>query len=223
MSYLARIAVQGAGETAAAARSHVYGLLARAFDFPTPSLASASLGDDLASAAAHLPFELPALGELGAAGAGRRDYPSLEHDYLRLFEVGAGTPFCPLYEGSHRAGRMKIMEELVRFYEHFGLQAGAGDRPDHLCTELEFMHYLAFKQAAGGVAGAELTLAQADFLGRRLCRWLPRLRDRAAAAAEPSLFYGALLDFAGEFCRRDLEWLKECRENPDLQIRPLPD
>jgi hypothetical protein len=23
--------------------------------------------------------------------------------------------------------------------------------------------------------------------------------------------------------RRDLAWLKECRENPDLQIRPLPD
>src|SRR3972149_4334347 len=143
-----------------------------------------------------LPFDWPLADGDGVLNGGSITQERMEAEYIRLFEVGAGRPFCPLYEGSHRAGRMKIMEELVRFYEHFGLLAAAGDQPDHLCTELEFMHYLSFKQAAGGGASAELTLAQADFLGRRLCPWLPRLRDRAAAADTPSPFYGALLDFA---------------------------
>jgi len=142
-----------------------------------------------------------------------------------LFEVGPGQPPCPLYEGSHRGGRMKIMEELVRFYEHFGLQPGPGDQPDHLCAELEFMHYLTFKEAAAlsrrGPAEA-FRLAQRDFLERRLCRWLPRLRLRLEAL-EPPPFYRALAGVAEAFAAADLAALKRRRAKPDTELVSLPD
>jgi DMSO reductase family type II enzyme chaperone len=129
---------------------------------------------------------------------------------------------------------MKIMEELVRFYEHFGLQPDPGDQPDHLCAELEFMHYLAFKEAAalskGGPAEA-FVLAQRDFLERHLCRWLPRLRQRletlepgrvsADLSAPP--FYAALTRFAEAFAAADRAFLKGRRAKPDSDLVPLPD
>src|SRR3990172_870421 len=109
----------------------------------------------------------------------------LQQGYVSTFEVGIGRPYCPLYEGSHRSGRIKLMEDLVRFYEHFGLIARPGDHPDHLSAELEFMHYLAFKEAAalahvGPVP--DLQRAQRDFLDRHLCKWLPRVRERLLSA-----------------------------------------
>lgn len=212
-------------QVANGARSRAYTLLAEAFAFPDPPLARqfASGGwlDEFTDVLTFLPFtqELPHESrETLARGPGR---DSLEHDYIRLFEVGASRPYCPLYEGAHRGGRMKIMEELVRFFEHFGLKPEPGDQPDHLCAEFQFMHYLAFKQAAS--ASEDLNAAQRDFLYRHLCKWMPRLVSRLEDAREPSPFYSALTSVATDFCRSDLAWLRQCREIPDPQIGPLPD
>ena len=198
----------------AGARSHVYGRLAEILAFPTAKLADAlASGEWLAEVAAmasHLPFDWPLADGDGVLNGGSITQERMEAEYIRLFEVGAGRPFCPLYEGSHRSGRMKIMEELVRFYEHFGLLAAAGDQPDHVCAELEFMHYLAFKQAAAISAGADaggLMLAQKEFIERRLCRWLPQVAA-LVASAEAARFYRPATALASEFCRLDLGWLK---------------
>ncbi len=217
-------------ELAAAARSSLYGRLANAFAFPTPglveALASGSFLAELLAEASNLPFDLP----LDADGQAALADPGLAHDelqqeYIRLFEVGPGRPPCPLYEGSHRSGRLKIMEELVRFYEHFGLQSQPGDQPDHLCAELEFMHYLAFKETAAlSSAGrtAAFVLAQRDFLARHLCAWLPRLRARLEGL-EPPPFYRSLVRLAEEFAARDLAELKSRGAKPDSELVPLPD
>jgi DMSO reductase family type II enzyme chaperone len=134
----------------------------------------------------------------------------MEGQYIRIFDVGPGRPPCPLYEGSHRRGRQEILEDLVRFYEHFGLRHQEGDLPDHLCAELEFMHYLSFKQAAALHAGTDsepYRLAQRDFLSRHLNRWLPRLRARLEQLDPPQL-YLSLARLAEEACRLDLRFLK---------------
>lgn len=202
-------------QLAAGARCRVYALLADAFAFPDAAaakhFASGEWLDALTGAFTFLPFACE-LGEaqraLLARPPGRK---ALEHDYIHLFEVGAGSPYCPLYEGAHRGGRMKIMEELVRFLEHFGLKPASGDQPDHLCAELQFMHYLAFKQAALPEPGPEsrsLDIAQRDFLYRHLTKWVPRLVARLADAREPSAFYSALASLASDFCSTDLAWLK---------------
>ncbi len=207
-------------ELAAAARSAIYRSLAEAFAFPTPELseavASGRLLKELLAAAAELPFPI-------SAGDGMEADPTLTHEqmegeYIRLFDVGPGRPPCPLYEGSHRRGRQKIMEELVRFYEHFGLRHHEGDLPDHLCAELEFMHYLAFKQAAAlhtGTDSEPYRLAQRDFLSRRLNRWLPRLRLRLEQL-DPPRFYLSLSRLAEEMCHRDAGFLKGRGAKPDM-------
>ncbi len=199
-------------ELAAAARSSLYHWLAAALSFPTPELseafASGRLWDELEETASALPFQLPADDGLGADPT--LGHEEMEQQYIRLFDVGPGRPPCPLYEGSHRRGRQEIMEDLVRFYEHFGLRHQEGDLPDHLCAELEFMHYLAFKQAAALHAGADCEayrLAQRDCLSRHLNRWLPRLRARLEQLDPPPL-YLSLARLAEEACRLDLRFLK---------------
>jgi DMSO reductase family type II enzyme chaperone len=107
---------------------------------------------------------------------------------------------------------MKLMEDLVRFYEHFGIRAQPGDHPDHLSTELEFMHYLCFKEAAAASHGkdpAPLVRAETDFLGRHLCRWLPRVAQRLEGLPERPPLYPDLARIAEQFCRSDLRTLKE--------------
>ncbi len=205
------LALETDEQLAAGARSQVYALLAEAFAFPEAPVAarfaSGEWLDDLTDVLTFVPFTFDlsdASRETLATAPARQ---ALEHDYIRLFEVGAGRPYCPLYEGAHRGGRMKIMEELVRFYEHFGLKPAPGDQPDHVCAEFQFMHYLAFKQAAS--PSEDLCAAQRDFLYRHLCKWLPRLVDRLGDALEPSSFYSALATVAADFCRIDLAWFKQ--------------
>jgi len=209
-------------ELAAAARSSLYRCLATGFSFPTPEVseafASGGFRQDVLAAVDALPFGL-------AVDDGLRAEPTLAHEelqqeYIRLFEVGPGRPPCPLYEGAHRSGRTEIMEDLVRFYEHFGLRPEAGDLPDHLCAELEFMHYLAFKEAAAVHAGTDslpYRLAQRDFLSRRLNRWLPKLRRRLEQLDPPNL-YLSLARLAEETCRRDARSLGTGGGKPDKQM-----
>jgi len=217
-------------ELAAAARSSLYRRLAEAFAFPTPGLVEAVASRrflvELLSEGPNLPFDLvlEAEAQTALADAGLT-HEGLQQEYIRLFEVGPGNPPCPLYEGSHRSGRLKIMEELVRFYEHFGLRPESGDQPDHLCAEMEFMHYLAFKEAAALSSGgptAAFVLGQRDFLARHPCRWLPRLRRRLEGL-QPPPFYRALTCVADEFAARDLMALKRRGAKPDSELGPLPD
>ncbi len=115
---------------------------------------------------------------------------------------------------------MKIMEELVRFYDYFGLRTLPGDLPDHLCAELEFMHYLAFRETeTSGLAKRSYGLAQRDFLERHLCRWLPRLRLRLEAAG-PSPFYRSLIGFVAEFCAGDLAAARGVGQSPTNKSGP---
>lgn len=217
-------------QAAAAARSTVYLGLATALSFPSPALVEAAAsGRFLAGLETALP-SLPFTFAIDPAERQALSDPSLafeevQAEYIRLFEVGPGRPPCPLYEGYHRSGRMKLMEETVRFYEHFGLRPNPGDQPDHLCAQLEFMHYLSFKEAANMAAGrptAGLAAAQRDFLARHLCRWLPCLRARAEECGAPP-FYGALLRVAEHFCQEDRRALQERGGKPDLQLGQMPD
>ena len=117
--------------------------------------------------------------------AGEKD--DLAVEFTRLFDVGAGGPPCPLYGGLYVGARMKTMEEVVRFYNHFGLTVSESPRelPDHITTELEFLHFLAFREAQAIEQGAEpdaFRRAQRDFIARHLGRWIPKLRAKLEGA-----------------------------------------
>jgi DMSO reductase family type II enzyme chaperone len=92
---------------------------------------------------------------------------------------------------------MKTMEEAVRFYNHFGLTLSGEPRelPDHLSTQLEFLHYLAYREAEAlqtGVDAGPYQRAQRDFIARHPGAWIPKLCQRLTKQNAP-VYYRALL------------------------------
>jgi DMSO reductase family type II enzyme chaperone len=204
----------------ASGRSGLYSLLARTLTVPDESfhaaLAENSLAGMVAELAAELPYPLPAP---DLALAGPLPFAEFQADYLASFEVGVKGPPCPLYEGAFRkdTGRKAVMEELLRFYDYFGLKMSdkVRDLPDLLATELEFMHYLAFLEAKvlqdrenGSFGRQDLLRAQRDFLARHLAAWTPPLARKAEARGAPML-YCRLLNFLCAFVAAELKYLEQ--------------
>ncbi len=203
------------GAQGAGARSRLYAVLASVFAFPDQELHSAvrdgALSRSLAEVCAVLPYDLPAGATAGLADAGA-SYADFESEYIRLFDVGAGGPPCPLYGGVYQGDRMKVMEDATRFYNFFELHVSADMRelPDHITTELEFLHYLTFRESElppDGPETAWLRRAERDFLERHLCRWVPKLAERLAKQ-QTCAFYPALVEFAQAFFTADRAYAK---------------
>jgi len=209
-------ALATAEEAATAARSRLYRLLADAFGYPDSTLfaaiTSGGYRDEIEETCHALSYD-PSAALDGLVASER--YVDFQAEYLRIFEVGLGVPPCPLYGGLFRGGRKATMEELTRFYNFFGLsvEAGKGELPDHVATELEFMHFLTFRELAAARRNedpAPYRRAQADFLERQLVSWLPALEARLQKL-EPPPFYLALVLLTNGFAQAELEAL--CRSN----------
>lgn len=209
--------LSGEEERTAAARSRAYQLFARLFDYPDQAFGEAIRTGELAERVRESLRDLdPALlegsdwGALGDAGEGEDD---LAIEYTRLFDVGASGPPCPLCGGLYGGARMKTMEEAVRFYNHFGLTLSDSPRemPDHITTELEFLHFLAFREAEALQSGDDpgpFRRAQRDFAARHPGRWIPKLRERLEAQ-EPMPFFRELVSQLDRFVAHDQRRLIE--------------
>lgn len=181
----------------AVSRSRAWAAFARLFEYPDAAtierVRSGAIAEEMAAvlAAVDVDGAVPDREALGDAGEG----DALAVEYTRLFDAG-GTAPCPLYGGAYGGARMKTMEEAVRFYDHFGLTLAEAPRelPDHLATELEFLHFLAFREAEALVGGGEVDpwrRAQRDFIARHPGRWVPDLRGRLARAQAMRFFVEA--------------------------------
>ncbi len=209
--------------TAAAANSRVYRLLADSFLYPDraffDALKAGEFRDHAMQTCQDSPHALePAFDGLVASG----EYTDFQAEYLRIFEVATGMPPCPLYSGIYQGGRKAVMEELARFYSYFGLsiEHGAGELPDHVATELEFMHFLAFKELAAFEKGRDpnpYRLAQADFLERQLVCWLPALESRLQRL-DPPPFYTALIWLTNAVTRAHLASLEESVDRTTISL-----
>jgi DMSO reductase family type II enzyme chaperone len=208
-------------QTITACRAEAYGLLAEAFAYPEETLCrsiidgelQADLCDTISQACPGSAVALLALTDdlLVPAGTGCDE---VESAYLSSFELDAPSSPCPLYEGAHMrdTDRAAILLEIKSFYQHFGLSVAADlNAPeDHLAAELEFMAFLAAKQADAEQSGrdpAPYLRAQCDFLERHLGRWLPLL----GAAAEHKVsfgFYRAICRLVGGFVAGDLDLIQ---------------
>lgn len=212
--------------TTTTAFARCYQLLGMAFAYPNSFVAHAvktgEFRDDLVAAA------ITADSELEAAFAPRSGalvlnvenaMEALEADYLSAFELDAPKRVVSLYEGSYAGGydRSAILLEVKSFYQHFGLAISDKTREaeDHLAAELEFMQFLAIKQAiaeADNTDSAPYRRAQRDFLERHMAVWLPRL---AIAVAEvDSDFYRTLAWLSAAVVERHLVALKGEEEAP---------
>jgi DMSO reductase family type II enzyme chaperone len=171
------------------ARTGVYQLLARLLGSPDEETHAWAMKGDwpghLADAGKLLPFAFSFGAQPIPEAAGREAF---EADYLTAFEVGPGTegPPVPLSSAHYGNDMFKRREEVIRFYEYFGLSTSAEDpRPgDHLATELEFMKFLTLKEAvsASPRLRASFQRAQHDFLQRQLSPWMPGLQAKLEEA-----------------------------------------
>ncbi|MBA4180219.1 MAG: hypothetical protein C0506_06470 [Anaerolinea sp.] len=171
------------------ARTGVYQALARLLSVPDrdayEAAAAGEWGARLAAAGKLLGFQHDFGNAAIDPGIAEEDFQA---EFLRVFEIGSGNgPAAPLYGGLYSPDRMQRLEEVVRFYEYFGLTTSAEDpRPaDHLATELEFMKYLTYKEAVSPSPRLQSSYrrAQHDFLDRQLVPWLPKLLEKTREAA----------------------------------------
>ncbi len=202
----------GGHTTAAPARAELWFALAAMLSFPDAGLAdsvrSGRLLEEVEGAAATLPYGLavdPGLGDPGVdlghdpgADDGADDGAgALGSEYLRLFEVPgpSGRP-CPLRIGASGPDRRAVMEEMLRFYRHFGLTtagAAAPDLPDSVPTVAEFLAFLVTLEAGappGGERSAART-AQRDVLERHLAPAAGVIVERVGRLRPPPLYRAA--------------------------------
>jgi putative dimethyl sulfoxide reductase chaperone len=195
------------------ARSKCYALLASGYNVPDEEGFGEISGGGLAEALGEQREELPYEFDFALQPVpGDWSHDDFQAEFLRLFEVGAGGPPCPLYGGLWSADRMKAMEEVVRFYNYFGLKLSDERRipPDHLATELEFLHYLTFRQAASKLdqMAAPYRRAQLDFIARQPGGWVPKLKERLDGL-ETVAFFTGLVDATARFLEADHRHLTE--------------
>ena len=197
-------------DDATAARSELYGLLADGLEFPSREfhlqVQARVFSEHAGALLSALPYQLgESIDMAGLAEAG--DYIEFQSEYMRLFDVGAVRPPCPLYGGEWGGTRKRAMEEALRFYRFFGLKVddGAHELPDHITVELEFMQVMAFTEGmtrARDEDPASFLRAERDFLERHPGKWWPMLR-RKLAPQEPAPFYAALAALTGAVLAAD--------------------
>ncbi|MEK6526529.1 MAG: molecular chaperone TorD family protein, partial [Nitrospirota bacterium] len=95
----------------------------------------------------------------------------LQADHRRVFS-NTITLDCPPYEtlfgNDHVFGQAHVMGDIAGFYKAFGVELSQDihERMDHLSVELEFMHFLAYKESyARCHDGAEKTQIVVDGKG----------------------------------------------------------
>ena len=220
--------IEGPEQLVRARRSQMYRFLAESFRYPGKDFFEMAQDESyLKSAMAilnEIPFEISLEQDVLSGrlleGVSQDDF---EAEFVRVFDAGPGGPPCPLYGGKYAAGRMTNMEDLVRFYNHFGLsvaEAPEREMPDHITTELEFMHYLAFKEVLAlqrAEDPAPYCFAEIDFLHRHLAKWLPELHEKTEKVfqanipklCEPAVsFYCSIIGLSADFCTADLAHLR---------------
>jgi putative dimethyl sulfoxide reductase chaperone len=197
----------------ALARSRVYAMLAAAFRYPVPEfysdIESGRYADNLTETVTAIFSDLedqiagPAVTLCAATSLCDQ-----EADYLRIFETDMPKPAVSLYEGmsTNAAERIGILLELKAFFSQFGLTMNKelGELEDNLTAELEFMQFLAAKEAEAIQTGRDpkpYRLAQCDFLTRHLGAWLPSLAQSAGEVT--SSFYRSAALIAAMFVQHD--------------------
>lgn len=196
-------------------RSAAYGLFTNALRRPEPSNEE-WINSDLLKGLS----ELAARYNLAAMTAD--DIPTLQErqdEFNRLFE-SHGQMLAPPYETEyikdwpqHALIQSTILADIQGFYRAFGLEIGShcAERCDHVRLELEFLHFLALKEAIAIDRGEKehfdvVRNAQKKFLEDHAIRWPLRFADRLREQkALP--FYQLITDLLAHWITEDAETL----------------
>jgi DMSO reductase family type II enzyme chaperone len=140
----------------------------------------------------------------------------LQAEHRRVFS-NVITLDCPPYEtlfgNDHVFGQAHVMGDIAGFYKAFGLELSRDihERLDHLSVELEFMHFLAYKESyARCHDGADKTQivvdAQKKFVKEHIGRWVP-LFSRMLVKKADAGFFRHLAEFTADYIEFDAAYL----------------
>jgi DMSO reductase family type II enzyme chaperone len=140
----------------------------------------------------------------------------LQAEHRRVFS-NVITLDCPPYEtlfgNDHVFGQAHTMADIAGFYKAFGLELSRDihERLDHLSVELEFMHFLAYKESyARCHDGPEKTQivvdAQKKFVKEHIGRWVP-LFSRMLMKKADTGFFRYMAEFTADCVEFDVAYL----------------
>ena len=140
----------------------------------------------------------------------------LRDEHRRVFS-NVITLDCPPYEtlfgNDHVFGQSYTMGDISGFYNAFGLQLSRDihERLDHLSVEMEFLHYLSYKESYAILHdGPEklLTVVEAEkkFVKEHVGRWVPLFTGMLQKKAQYG-FYRFLADLTGDWVSCEVEYL----------------
>jgi len=217
-----------ANQKDAIARSNLYGLLALGFGHTNAEqyaqIVAGTFQHDVMCCitqcmlANEVDADIMADG-LSLVGSSLEDF---EAEYLNSFHTNLPAPSASLYESNYtrNIAKASILLELRAFYENFGLAIADNyhELEDNLTGELEFMHFLAAKEAQ--CMDEELNvepyvLAQHDFVSRHLAVWIPEFHKDVAKKSMTD-FYRTLAQITDLLVSRDAERLSHVRSNDSV-------
>lgn len=225
MSNLIATDSSNAASSPAAAYSQLYSLLGECFYYPdaafAESICSGALAQQLRSLCDELDPEFLQTMDTKALVDEGTTVAALTQEFTRLFDAGARGTACSLNGGLQVGPQMKVMEEAVRFYGHFGLTLSEEQKelPDHLTTELNFLHFLALGEhelQAGGASTTAYRLARRDFIARHPGRWVPIMKQKLQTMNPLPLFL-VLTGLLEHLLSRDLAELEAAHGKAALQ------
>ncbi|MFQ5854263.1 MAG: molecular chaperone [Anaerolineae bacterium] len=191
------------------ARIQIYRLLSRAFLYPNEESLQA-LAEESASLTSSLEVlegedQLREVGKAFVASAKASPATELEGAYNALF---SGRAPCYLNESDYDRNpfaRTHRMADAAGFYQGFGMEPStqAGERPDFIGTELEFMYWLLVKQVYAEEQdwqeeAAVCRDAQAKFFHEHLVWWVPQLCEKLETTSSCT-YYRSLATFLKAF------------------------
>ena len=143
---------------------------------------------------------------------------TLLDEYRNIFGSTTVATDCPPYEmyfsGSHIFQQTQDLADISGFYRAFGLEVLKDDttnRWDHVAVELEFLHFLTYKQAYaienhGDEEQESCLTAKKKFLNAHIGRWIKAF-SRAVESKSPSGFYRKAAKLASDFVHFDMQTL----------------
>lgn len=215
----------------ARSRAMVYSILAQALSSPSEALCSAVregalsalLGVALDDAPpAHRRMIEAGLLESFTAISGDESFTgAILAEYTRLF---SSNLHCMQYEadylGRSAENSVHVIAAIASMYSTFGVRLSdtVGERPDHIAVELDFMNFLAAKEAYASdrnqVANAGLCRrAQVYFLSKHLARWGSMFAGNLAQATTAS-FYRSICELLDQFLAAETRYFK-------IEISPI--
>lgn len=140
----------------------------------------------------------------------------LQAEHRRVFSNVIALD-CPPYEtlfgNDHVFGQAHTMGDIAGFYKAFGVELSRDihERQDHLSVELEFMHFLSYKESYARCHDGDDKIqivedAQKKFVREHIGRWVPMFSRMLMKKAD-SGFFRVMAELSSEWMDFDVAYL----------------